>query len=87
MNLGSCFPWEDSSIKPRFHEGYGCINDEVDLSSLQCVGGAKKVNLVGRIGDRRAVISFELQTLGVSANALDPFSFIVTTLELHTCHL
>jgi hypothetical protein len=61
MKQGSCFPWEDSSSEPRCHEGHGCNSDEVDLSTLQSVGGAKKVNLVGRTGDRRAVISLHFR--------------------------
>jgi hypothetical protein len=57
MKQCSCFPWEDLSSEPRCHEGHGFNNDEVYLSTLQFVGGAKKVNLVGHTGDRRAVIS------------------------------
>ena len=51
MKLGSCFPWENSSSEPRCHEEHGCSSDEVELSTLQFVGGAKKVNPVGRTGD------------------------------------
>jgi hypothetical protein len=57
MKPGSCFPWEDSSSEPRCHEGHGCSSDEADPRALQYIGGAKKVNLVGRTGGSRAVIS------------------------------
>jgi len=57
MNQGSCFPWADSSSEPRCNEGHGCRSNEVDLNALQSIGEAKKVNLVGRTGDRRAMIS------------------------------
>ena len=58
MKPDPCFPWADSSSEPRFQEGHGCNNDEVYLSALQYVGGAKKVNYVGHTGERREVISF-----------------------------
>jgi hypothetical protein len=61
MKQGSCFPWEDSLRKPRCHEGHGCISDKVELSALQSVGGEKKVNSVGHMGDICAVISLHFQ--------------------------
>jgi hypothetical protein len=57
MKPWSCFPWVDSSSKPRCHEVHGCNNDEASPSALQYIGGEKKVNLVGRTGGSNLVMS------------------------------
>jgi len=57
MKLGSYFPWVDSSSEPRCHDGHGCSNNEANPSTLQYIGGEKKVNSVNHTGGSRGVIS------------------------------